>query len=379
MTTKTARRRTFGSSPHPRALAALVSASLALGAGATARADDAADTATARALGVEGVALADAGRCRDAIDKLARAEKLHPAPTTAGRLGECEIAIGQLVRGTERLRRVVREGLGPSPRGPTTDGHRTSASPEAREDARSNPAFVAAVARARRVLDEALPRIATLHVTVSAPAGAKVSLAIDGERLPDGGPEVDRRIDPGSHDVQASARGYLSATTTTVLSDGETRSVALELVPDPDAPPEPPATPSAADTAAPPDLAPSGGGGAKVAAAISFGVAALGLGAGVYAATVVDRKTATLSSRCGDDRVCPPELRHDITDAKRWATVSTVGFATAGVGVATAIVLLLTSGGSSSSSSSAAAAGGARGVVVRPSIGATSLGLDGRF
>src|SRR5262245_6301690 len=78
---------------------------------ASASADDAADTATARALGVEGVTLADAGRCSEAIDKLARAERLHHAPTTATRLGECEIEVGKLVAGSERLQRVVREPL----------------------------------------------------------------------------------------------------------------------------------------------------------------------------------------------------------------------------------------------------------------------------
>jgi hypothetical protein len=50
------------------ALATLpVAISVLLTAGA-ARADDAADTATARALGVDGVTLADAGKCGEAIE-----------------------------------------------------------------------------------------------------------------------------------------------------------------------------------------------------------------------------------------------------------------------------------------------------------------------
>src|SRR5579859_5498883 len=57
----------------------------------------AADIGAARALAVEGIKLADAGKCREAIDKLARAERLHHAPTILVRLGECRAATGRIV------------------------------------------------------------------------------------------------------------------------------------------------------------------------------------------------------------------------------------------------------------------------------------------
>jgi hypothetical protein len=67
-----------------------------------ARADEpsAADVAGARLLAVEGIKLANAGNCRYAVEKLSRAQSLHPAPTILGRLGECQVAIGKLVEGT---------------------------------------------------------------------------------------------------------------------------------------------------------------------------------------------------------------------------------------------------------------------------------------
>src|SRR5262245_6191965 len=50
---------------------------------------DAAVTAAARALAVDGVKLAQADRCGEAIDKLQRAEQLHHSPIVLSRLGEC--------------------------------------------------------------------------------------------------------------------------------------------------------------------------------------------------------------------------------------------------------------------------------------------------
>src|SRR5690606_6492137 len=79
-----------------------------------AEAQSAENKAAARALGVEGIKLANAGNCEAAIEKLSRAEALYHAPTILGRLGECQVALGKLVEGTENLNRVVREQLAPN-------------------------------------------------------------------------------------------------------------------------------------------------------------------------------------------------------------------------------------------------------------------------
>src|SRR5271170_3045450 len=75
-----------GAMLHGAAVAALVVSSPSL-----AHAQSPEDLAMARALGTEGVRLADAGDCAAAIPKLIDAEKLYHAPTTLERLGECEI------------------------------------------------------------------------------------------------------------------------------------------------------------------------------------------------------------------------------------------------------------------------------------------------
>ncbi|HZU84847.1 MAG TPA: hypothetical protein VE987_18075 [Polyangiaceae bacterium] len=313
-----------------------------------ARADEAADTAAARALGGDGITLADSGDCQQAIEKLRRAEELHHAPTTAGRLGECEIGVGRLVVGTERLQRLLREPLAPNAPAP----------------------FVDAMARARRVLEHALPRIASLRISVRVPAGTRVQVTVDGERLPEALLDNDRPADPGRHTVVASAAGYYAKTEEVTLGDGETSSVSLELAPDRSARPVP--APDAErdhrriGTAAAEAPTSKGGGAAPI---VALGVGAVGLAAGIAGGVMVALDSADLSKACGPSRICPADKQSEINAAKTWATVSTVGFAVAGAGLGTGLMLLLL--GNHHESAGAAEA------RVRPVVGPLYFGCEG--
>src|SRR4051794_2279405 len=53
--------------------------------------------AAARALAVQGVRLARAGQCAEAVDKLERAEALRHSIVVAEQLGECYVEQGRLV------------------------------------------------------------------------------------------------------------------------------------------------------------------------------------------------------------------------------------------------------------------------------------------
>ncbi len=139
------------------AIAALAAASLP----APAWAQDSENVAAARSLGIQGVKLAEEGKCKEAIEKLERAEALYHAPTILGRLGECQVQVGQIVRGTENLNEVVREQLA----------------------ANAPKAFVDAQERARKVLDSALPRIAYLTVNVE-PAGTQAEVTVGSTPVP---------------------------------------------------------------------------------------------------------------------------------------------------------------------------------------------------
>jgi hypothetical protein len=316
-----------------------------------ARADEAADTAAARILGIDGVNLADSGDCQQAVEKLRRSEELHHAPTTAGRLGECEIGVGHLVQGTERLQRLLREPLPASAPAP----------------------FVDALARARKVLDRALPRIATLRVAIKAPPRVKFQVHVDADVLPDALIDNDRPTDPGRHVVEVSAQGFLTAKQDVTLADAETANVSLDLVADPNAPPPVPPKPLSAQASpgslasAPPAKTSSG---PNVGAIVSLSFGGLGLAAGIGAGAVVASDSADLSKACGSSKICPPSKQSEISQAKTWATVSTVGFAVGGAGLATGLVLLLIGNHRSDAPTEAR---------IQPVVGPLYVGCEGAF
>lgn len=181
------------------------------------------NVAAARALGVQGINLADQGKCGEAIEKLERAQSLFHAPTMLGRLGECQVQVGQIVLGTENLNRVVREQL-------------TAGAPQAFRDAQE---------RARRVLEQALPRIAYLVLHVG-PAGIQPTVTVSGVSVPSALLGAERPTDPGAHEIVASAPGHLSTKTTVTLAEGARQEITLTLSPNPNAVVAPePETPSA--------------------------------------------------------------------------------------------------------------------------------------
>ncbi len=307
--------------------------------------DEAGDIAAARILGGDGVILADGGNCEQAIEKLERAEKLHHAPTTAARLGECQIATGRLVAGTETLQRVLRTPLPPN----------------------APPVFLDSLTRARTVLERWLSKVPALRVSVRAPVGARVRVTIDGEALPDVLLDNDRPTDPGPHKVVVSAVGCVSSSKDVTLSESETRSLVVELEPDPRF--------SAAQEDASHGLpasarsAPRGGMGA--APAVAFVLGGAGLLAGAGSGVVVAVESADLAKSCSSSKVCPQEKQSELSSARSWADVSTVGFVVGGAGLGAGLLLLLTQASPSHTPSSQA--------KLRPLVGPAYIGMAGQF
>jgi hypothetical protein len=323
----------------------------------------ASDIANARALGTEGVQLADRGDCTAAIDRLWRAEALYHAPTILGRLGECQVALGQIVAGTETLQRVVREPLGPT----------------------SPPAFHAAHDRAQKVLDGALPKIGKLRIRVAQVPGLVVKL--DGQPFPVAGLDVDRLTDPGTHQIEAAAPGFRTATQSVTLAEGGSQEVVLKLDSDPGAaapPPVAPVAPVAAGAAASPQQ-PAGeppqkdeGGGPSKAGPIALLVGG-GVGlivGGVFGGLALSKKSS-LDEVCDPKSNCPASSQGDIDALNTNATIATVGFIAGGVLAAAGGAWLIF--GSSGQGKSAPAHAASSRVVVRPWLGPTSAGVLGAF
>ena len=321
------------------------------------------NVAAARSLGIQGIKMADSGDCKGAIEKLSRAESLYHAPSILGRLGECQVEVGQIVAGTENLNRVVREQLAPN-------------APKAFKDAQE---------RAKGVLSTALPKIARLTVKVE-PPDAKPQVTVAGTPVPSALIGVERPTDPGTQEVVVSAPGYLEQKTTVTLAAGGSQEISVKLEKDPSAvatPPPPAASALAvgpAQTTAPPVDKPAKKN--NTLAYVALGVGGAGLVAGGITGFLALGKKGDLKN-CVDTR-CPPSQRDTLDSAKSMATISTVGFTVGFVGVGLGVVLLLTGNNSASASASAEVTKVAKraplgSVHVEPWVGTQSAGLSGTF
>ena len=332
---------------------AALAATLGAARPAFAQENQAENVAAARSLGIEGVRLAEAGKCTEAIEKLSRAESLYHAPTILGRLGECQVKVGQIVMGTENLNRVVREQLAPNAPKPFKD----------------------AQVRAQKVLDAALPRIGHLTVLVG-PKDAKVTVTVSGAPVPAALIGAERPTDPGTHEVVASAPGYLTQKTTVQLGEGGSETVTLELVPDPNAPKEAPVVAPVAVAPPPPPPPPppaETNQGRKTASYVLLGVGVTGVAVGSITGAMAISKKGNLD--CPQNH-CSGSQADDLDSARSLALVSTISFA---VGIPSAIagtVLLLTSG---SSSGKAETSKPPRRFAASPYLGPSSAGVVGSF
>jgi hypothetical protein len=350
-------------------LSALVACSgLLVAGGAHAQGEaDAAETAAARALAIEGVKLAQADKCGDAVDKLEHAEKLKHSPIVLGHLGECQVKLGRWVEGSESLRKLLREPLPENP---------TAALSEAYENAAVT-------------LRDVKPRIPTMKIVLNAPADADFTVKVDGKDVADSVVGVALPTDPGDHEVEVTAPGYLKASSVVKLAPSASAFVTLDLKRDPSAPLPVKAAPAAAPVASAPAQAantstesaqPSHGSSTgRVLGYISYAVAAGGLGVGIAFGQSAMHDEKALQSQC-PNQVCPPEQKDSLDFAKTKGTISTIGFTVAGAGLTLGTILLFTSSGPSKQRANAAppktASGGFK---AKAKVGLGSVALAAEF
>lgn len=343
---------------------------LALLGVAQAEEDSATETAAARALAVDGLKLAQAGKCEEAIPKLERAEKLHHSPIVLSRLGECQVSAGKLVEGTEMLRKVLREPLPANP----------------------SPALSKAYERAQTVLDAAKPKIAGLTVSIAVPPGADLKLTVDGQAVPNTLVDSELPADPGEHVVEASAPGYLKSSARVSLGNADKKTVTLKLEADPNAPPPvvpsasqetsvapaPQQAPTAATSASVPPPIPAQG-SSRAPAYVSWGVGLVGVGVGTAFGLMTLKDKSDLKKQC-DGNSCPQSQQDAFDSAKRNGNISTVAFAVGGAGLVLGTVLYFSLGSSSSDARASAPSRGFAGLQRgRAMIGPGSVQLAADF
>jgi hypothetical protein len=291
-----------------------------------------------------------------------------------GRLGECQIARGRLVEGTETLRKMLREPLPPSP-------------PEVVLGARE---------RAQVVLDKTKNKIGALNIVVQGPDDmATVGVMVDGQPMNVALLEVDRPTDPGDHLIEATAPGFSPASSHVTVGVGSRQRVVIELVPDPHATlPEPasrvPASaPLTAGAASPAPLIPAGnderasgnvqagndralGEPDHTAAYLAWGAGGVAVAAGSVLGVMAFSRKGELEDECPDN-LCPSSSRDRLESARGLGTAATVSFIVAGAAVGLGTVLYFTAEPPEGAEESAAS------LRAGAWLGLGSVGLSGEF
>lgn len=303
------------------------------------------ELAAARTLGVEGVKLASAGKCSEAIRLLERAAELYAAPTILVPLARCQLQEGELVSAVLVLRRVL----------------------EAELPADAPKPFIDAQNEAEALLASALPRLPRLTIKVEALGDSPLKVTVDGKAV--AASEMDGlNLDPGLHQVRAEAKGYLPAAKAVKLEEGDRAEITLTLKPKPMESDEPPIQKP------PPPRQDAGAAQAThdpTLTWVALGVGAAGTLIGGVCGLIAAQKEAQLADDCPNGK-CPPSSDADLANTKTYALASTIGFAVGIVGLGVGGYLWF-------SGDTTKAATQPRPPRVGAFVGVSSLGVAGEF
>jgi hypothetical protein len=288
-----------------------------------------ADKETARALFVLGDDKFQLGDYSGALDAFEAADEIMGVPTTKLERARTLAMLGRLLEAQDMLLKVSRM-------------------PVASDE---SEAFQSARAEAQTMSQDVAARIPSLRVRIQGLAeGADFDLRVDDAFVPSKAARFPRKVDPGSHLVVVSAKGYATQRQRTEVAERDSAEVVIDMA----------ATqPSAED---------DDGMSLPLLSWVGFGVGAAGLIVGSVTGGITLSRVSKLDDQC-PDRNCPAAVQDDLDKAELISHVSTVGFVVAGAGVTLGVVGLLFGGASESDQAAA----------VEPWIGPGSAGLRGRF
>ncbi len=296
------------------------------------RADDTGRVAAATVLFDEGVQLMEAGKTAEACEKLAKSQELSPNGGTLLALGECYEKLGRVASAWVAFREA---------------GARAAS-------AGKHDAEVKALDRAQK-LEKRLPKI-----TITAPEGVEVrrnnvllAAAEIGLTTP---------VDPGTHEVRASAPGKKPFVKVVDVAEGIHIGIEIPPLednatasPNPETPVEPPSDGSTQRIL-----------GLGLAGA---GIVAAGVGAAFGLMAKSDNDEALKPENCRTPELCTPRGLELTDDARSKALVSTILFIAGGVAVVGGAALYFTA-----PSGSAATSRGKPNVRFTPLAGPTGFG-----
>ena len=179
-----------------------------------------ADKTTARNLFFEAKDAYAAGDYAKAADLFRRSHALYPAPTAHLGLARALREDGKLVEAFEAYTAIVNEGPGDT----------------------GSDAFEKAVAKAKEERAAVKPRLSALIITVQCDA-CKPRVTLDGQPLPAAALGVERFVNPGTHDIVATAANHSENKMVVEAPEGETQRVNLVVEPAEGSAPVPTPTP----------------------------------------------------------------------------------------------------------------------------------------
>jgi len=288
--------------------------------------------AAAEALFAEGRSLVAAGNVREGCEKLEASQRLDPGTGTLIHLADCYEKLGRTATAWARFR---------------------EAASRASRDARSDWENIARTRAAE--LESKLARL-----RVDAPAG--VTVRRDGDEIPAAALGTPLPIDPGEHELTATAPGKKTWTARIVVAPSGNEAVTV------------PALASDGDRTSSASATSNDGASLRTVGWVASGVGVAGLALGAVTGLMATSLNQSSKDVCPNDGVCADEgARSDNEAARRAATFSTIGFVAGAVLLAGGITLVLVA--PSSASSGAARPGPS--TALRAS--ATTLWLEGTW
>ena len=277
----------------------------------------------------EGFALKQQGRFEEAYPHLAASVRIAPSLKGLLNLADCEESLHKLLDAERHWNDAI-------------DAAKRANATAFRDEAQSR----------LDALAKRMPHL-TLRLAPQSPPSAVVVL--DGGPLPPALLGTAIPADPVTHIIVVHAEGHADKTIEVPLSEGEQKEVPLEAGPGeaPTVIPSATAPPSASSAAEPPPSPPPPASSAteasapptpplRIAGYVIGGVGLAGLVAGSVTGIFALAKRGDVDAHCDTSgKVCDQAGLSAISDARTFATVSTIAFVAGGVAVAAGATLVL--------------------------------------
>jgi tetratricopeptide (TPR) repeat protein len=275
----------------------------------TAQAQDAA--AQAVSIGREGLALYEQGRWQQAFERFAAADKLYHSPVFVLHMARCRANSGALLEAQSLYKRVSSE---------QAVGGDTQLWEKTRRDAKSEGSALEA-------------RIPILTVQLKDARGQVDSVRVDSQSVSTSVLSAGLQLDPGLHTLQAKDAAGTTAEAQVSLNEGDRREVTLEFI----------EALQSAGSATPgrstqPDAQVVA---VKWPAIVALSVGAAGIAAGTVTGLLAKRDADAVLEGCDSSSNCDPRDESQWERGRRFATISTIGFAAGGAFLAAGAALLI--------------------------------------